>query len=88
MVKIAVNAGLIGGFKIADYFPLISHLHFANDTLILCEATKEQVKNMKAILICCEALSSLKVNFFESKLVGIRVGNINIKKLADLLGWE
>lgn len=36
-------------------------------SLIFCEASEYQVKNVKATLICFEAVSGLKVNFFFSK---------------------
>ena len=49
---------------------------------------KEQVKNVKPILICFEALLGLKVNFFKSELIGVRVGDDNIKMLADLFGCK
>lgn len=89
MVNMAASAGLIGGSRTADYYPLISHFQFADDTLIFCEANKEQqVKNVKAILICFEALSGLKVNFFKSELIGVTMGDANIKKLADLFGCK
>lgn len=36
-------------------------------SLIFCEASEYQVKNVKATLICFEAVSGLKVNFLFQK---------------------
>ena len=38
-----------------------------------CEANEDQIKNVKAILFCFESVSGLKINFFKSELIGIRV---------------
>lgn len=65
---------------------MISHLQFADDTLIFFEANEVQVKNVKAILLCFEVVSSWKINFFKSQLIGIRVEDQAISKLADVFG--
>ena len=69
----AENQNLISGFRVAKTAPSISHLQFADDTLIFCEAKEDQIKNVKAILYCFEAVLGLKINFFKSELIGIRV---------------
>ena len=49
----------------------VSHLLFANDTLIFCDANLEQVLFLRMILIWFEAVSSLKINLGKSELVPI-----------------
>lgn len=49
MAMAAGNAGLIRGFKVAADAPIISHLQFADDTLIFCEANEGFIKNVTAI---------------------------------------
>ena len=49
----------------------MSHLLFANDTLIFCDADLEQVLFLSMILIWFEAVSSLKINLGKSELVPI-----------------
>ena len=74
------NQNLIRGFKVARSAPSISHLQFADDTLIFREANEDQIKNGKAILFCFEAVSGLKISFFKSELIEIRV--------EERLSWD
>jgi hypothetical protein len=40
----------------------VSHLLFADDTLVFCGADASQINYMGALLVCFEAVSGLKVN--------------------------
>ena len=73
MVAEAEKQNLIKGFRVNRTAPSISHLQFADDTLIFCEANEDQIRNVKVSLICFEAVSGLKINFYNSELIGIRV---------------
>lgn len=55
--------GLIGGFRVPNVSPIEKHLQFADDTLIVCDANEDQRRNVKAILLCFEATSGLKIDF-------------------------
>jgi hypothetical protein len=64
---------------------VVSHSVFADDTLIFCEASLEQIQYVRLVLLCFEAVSRLKVNLGKSKLVAVgAVGNIG--SLAEYLG--
>lgn len=65
---------------------LISHLQFVDDTLIFCEASEDQIRNVKVILIFFESMSGLKINFFKRELMGIRVLASLIHQFAEVLG--
>lgn len=59
----------------------ISHLLSAYDTLNFCEAKHNQIRALRAILLCFKAVSSLRV---KSELVPI--GNVcNTQSLASIL---
>ena len=47
----------------------VSHLLFADDTLIFCEADLEQILILHMILIWFETVSGLKINLGKSELV-------------------
>jgi hypothetical protein len=64
---------------------VISHLLFADDTLVFCGADESQIRHIGALLVCFEAVSGLKVNLSKSAL--IPVGSVDdANQLAGLLG--
>ena len=84
----AVLAGHILGFTVRtrSNIPLmVTHLLFADDTLIFCDASASQVEYLREILASFEAVSRLHINLAKSKLVP--VGEVtNIGELVALLG--
>lgn len=65
----ASDLGLIRGAAIGD--SLVSHLQFADDTMLFLEAIMDGVKAAKRILRCFELASRLKINFQKSCLVKV-----------------
>jgi hypothetical protein len=80
----AVSMGYFRGFKI-DSEMTISHLQYADDTLLIGEPCVENLWAMKAILRWFELISGLKVNFSKSCLVGINVGSDFMDEAANFL---
>lgn len=74
MLSRAMEGGFLSGFRVDNLnnSPLeISHLLFADDTLIMCDADVDQIHNLDHILLCSEAISGLKVNLKKSELVAV-----------------
>ncbi|MCH96748.1 cysteine-rich receptor-like protein kinase, partial [Trifolium medium] len=74
----SINAALFQGYLIGerqDAQVQISHLQFADDTLIVGEKSWANIRAIKAILILFELVSGLKVNFHKSMLVGVNVSD-------------
>lgn len=65
MIKAAANGNVINGFRTGTNAPTVSHLQFANDKLLFCDANKDKVNNVKTTLLCFEAVSGLKINFLK-----------------------
>lgn len=72
----------------SDRGPSVSHLQYANDTLLFCNTNDDQVKNMVAILTCFEVVSGLNINLSKSALLGISVDNTCLHHFADILGCK
>jgi hypothetical protein len=82
MISVAVNGGLLEGFTVGN--TSVSHLLFADDTLIFCSACPAQLSHLRSLFLLFEAVSRLKVNLAKSKL--IPVGNIElVGRLAGIL---
>jgi DNA polymerase sigma len=47
----------------------VSHLQYANDTLILVENSDEDLDNLKVLLVCFEEMLGLKINYHKSEVV-------------------
>jgi hypothetical protein len=74
LMKSMVDNHLFHGYKVGvEATTVVSHLQFADDTLILAEKSWTNVRAMRAVLILFEAISGLKVNFTKSQLVGVNV---------------
>ena len=62
----------------------VSHLLFANDTILFCDASREQILSIRLVLSCFQAFTGLKVNVGKSEIVSI--GEVrNIQSLANIL---
>lgn len=80
--------GYISGFKLGREGEVtISHLQFADDTMIFCEANMRQIGFLRCILTCFGAVSGLKINLDKSVL--FQVGNVgDIESLAWIPGYK
>jgi hypothetical protein len=47
----------------------ITHLQYAEDTMIMVEGSELDLVNLKFMLLCFEAMPGLKINFDKSKVV-------------------
>lgn len=74
MIESTSLPNLIRGFEPTRCVPMVNPLQYVDDTLIFC-GVEEQIVNVKAILLFFEAVSWLKVNFFESGLLGVHMSN-------------
>lgn len=56
MLLRAADANLIIDFRPTMGAASLTHLQFADDTIILYDANEDQVKNVKVIMLCFEAV--------------------------------
>ena len=62
----------------------ISHLLYADDTILFCDADLDQQINVRIVFTCFEAVTGLRVNMAESEMV--LVGEVpNIVELVESL---
>ena len=88
LINQAADGNYLSGSRVANgrgEEMSISHLLYADDTLIFCEADLEQFKFLSWILMWFEAMSGLKINLAKSEIIPI--GPVtNLVELASELG--
>jgi len=88
MESMVVN-NLFNGYRVGTSgTTVVSHLQFADDTLILGEKSCANIRAMRAILLLFQALSGLKVNFSKSLLVGTNVAPSWLNEAAMVLNCK
>lgn len=80
MIRRVENEYLLG-FVVRRGGVRVSHLQFADDTMIFWEANEMQLGYLRCNLCCFEAVSGLKINLGKSKLFQVGVFP-NIEGLA------
>ena len=87
MLVAATAAGQFLGFTIgneASSLLSVSHLLFADDTLVFCDADSTHITALRGILSRFEEMSGLKINLGKSELVP--VGDVsNLHELVEIL---
>lgn len=59
-------------FEVIRGGPVYIHLQFVDDTLLFCDASKEELQGFKVIFKCFELVSRIRINL--GKTVTIRIG--------------
>ena len=62
----------------------IFHLLFADDTILFCDVSREQLLSIRLALSCFQAFTGLKVNVGKSEIVPVGEVN-NLVALASIL---
>ena len=78
LLRDAEKRGAIHGIKIARQIDPISHLFFADDSLLFVRASEDEVENVMDILTTYEAASGQKLNMDKSEMSFSR--NIDLEK--------
>ncbi|CAJ2666451.1 unnamed protein product [Trifolium pratense] len=69
-----VERNLFTGYSVGELSPMsVSHLQFADDTLLMGTKSWANVRAMRAVLVLFENMSGLRVNFHKSLLVGVNI---------------
>ena len=90
MLDKAVHEGRLSGFNAGASTGrslMVSHLFFADDTLIFCDANIDQMLILRMVLIWFEAVSGLKVILGKPELVAVGAVH-NMDLLVAVLGCK
>lgn len=78
---------MLEGLTVAQEGLLVSHLQFADDTLVLCRGTISQMRYLCCVIRWFEVVSGLRVTLSKSRLFG--VGKVsNLRNMVEVLGCQ
>ena len=89
LINRAVRGGFLTGCRLGGRGGSgiqVSHLLFADDTLVFCEDSQYQMAIPSWLLMWFEAISSLSINLNKSEILLVRVENVEV--LASELGCK
>ncbi|MCI34179.1 RNA-directed DNA polymerase (Reverse transcriptase), partial [Trifolium medium] len=86
LMQTMVENQFFEGYSIGMQNPVsISHLQFADDTLLLGTKSWANVHALRAVLVLFETMSGLKVNFNKCMLVGVNISDSWLNAAATAL---
>ncbi|XP_016185975.1 uncharacterized protein LOC107627664 [Arachis ipaensis] len=88
MVGEAVRNGRISPLVVGRDSIELSHLQFADDTILFCPPKEETMKNCKRLLRCFELISGLSINFDKSILIPFNCEDQLVQHMCSLLGCK
>ncbi|MCI13517.1 RNA-directed DNA polymerase (Reverse transcriptase), partial [Trifolium medium] len=80
---------LFTGYSVGVQDPIsVSHLQFADDTLLMGVKSWANVRALRVVLVLFELMSGLKVNFNKSMLVGVNIPDSWLHEAASTLSCK
>ncbi|XP_028106682.1 uncharacterized protein LOC114305746 [Camellia sinensis] len=73
------------GMEIGANRIVVSHLQFVDDSLLFCEANRQETLNIKRIHRWFEILLGLKINYHKSVVCGVGISEASSKEFTTLL---
>ncbi|XP_076927156.1 putative mitochondrial protein AtMg01250 [Bidens hawaiensis] len=86
MITKAIEVGLFKGVQTPRRGPVVSHLLYADDAMIMGEWSKLNIENVMRILRCFHIFSGLKINIHKSYLFGYKVSGAELSSMAGQIG--
>ncbi|XP_016178480.1 uncharacterized protein LOC107620903 [Arachis ipaensis] len=84
----AIRNGRISPLLVGRDHIELSHLQFANDTILFCPPEEETIKNYRRILWCFELMAELSINFDKSILILINCDDQWVQRMCRVLGYK
>jgi len=89
LMKSVVDNNLYTGYEVGNpNSVMVSHLQFADDTLLVGTKSWANVRALRAVLTLFADMSGLKVNFHKSLLVGVNIGDSWLREAASILNCK
>uniref|UniRef100_A0A251UDF3 Putative RNA-directed DNA polymerase, eukaryota, Reverse transcriptase zinc-binding domain protein n=1 Tax=Helianthus annuus TaxID=4232 RepID=A0A251UDF3_HELAN len=82
------SEGLLVGIQTPRNGPVVSHLFYADDAIIMGEWSRSNITNVVRILRVFHICSGLKINIAKSNLYGVGVSNGDLSDMANIIGCQ
>ncbi|KAJ0535016.1 putative RNA-directed DNA polymerase [Helianthus annuus] len=84
----AVAIGAISGVKLPKNGPILSHLLYADDALVIGDWSESSILNVVRVLRGFHICSGLRINLAKSNIYGIGVSASEVESMASLVGCK
>ncbi|XP_016177686.1 uncharacterized protein LOC107619974 [Arachis ipaensis] len=88
MIGEAVTNGCIAPLLVGRDHIELSHLQFADDTILFCPPEEETIRNYKRLLCCFELMSGLSINFEKPSFIPVNCEECWMRQMCQLLGCK
>ncbi|XP_016185651.1 uncharacterized protein LOC107627320 [Arachis ipaensis] len=88
IIENAVKNGRISSLLFGRDNIELSHLQFADDTILFCPSEENTVRNYQRLLRCFEIMSRLSINFEKSNLIPVNCSQEWVSRMCQLLGCQ
>lgn len=82
----AEELGIFRGVQLPNNGGTISHLQFADDTILFFNNDSNSILGARRVLKCFELISGLKINYEKSSLFGPKMCDFSVSRWASMLG--
>lgn len=88
MLTLAASRGIFKGILMRKGAGQITHLQFADDTVVFLDGSEESAKGIKRVLQCFQLVSGLKINYNKSNLYADHRFSNEALSAANILGCK
>ncbi|KAJ1687942.1 hypothetical protein LUZ63_019332 [Rhynchospora breviuscula] len=81
ILQISLQNRVLKGLRLAATAPYLTHIMYADDLIILGTADREEIQNLKHILMCFGEASGLEINPAKSKLWFTKTCHENMREM-------
>nr|GFA49941.1 putative RNA-directed DNA polymerase, eukaryota, reverse transcriptase zinc-binding domain protein [Tanacetum cinerariifolium] len=85
LINEAVTKNIFKGVIVGDNQVMVSHLQYADDTIIFSEWSRRNARNIMGVLKCYEEVAGLKNNFRKIKLYGVGVERQKVDNMTRFM---
>jgi hypothetical protein len=66
----------------------VTHLQYADDTIIMVQTDDLDIANLKFLLLCFESMSGLRINFHKSEVMVLGTTDFESQRIANMLNCK